>query len=208
MALDSLNNVGSSFFSCSEDLHNRFLDMTSDEACVGCQSAGLGRAILTAWLQSAWGEFSRNLVVASALDSGRSASAGVQADSNVEPETQVQRTVKEATSCIMKKHGFSAAVWHAPWFVIEVGYLLGLQNLSKLEANLGPTLTPLQITTFRNYLVHPSKKTRMKYAELQAKLGMLGVEPEDLLSQQRKPGLPVFTAWVRELQRIAHDTTQ
>ena len=116
--------------------------------------------------------------------------------------------MKAATTCAVKTRGLSSPIWHAPWFVVEVGTLVRLRNLRILEAALGPTIIPEQITAFRNYLVHPGTRTRYRYEALQAKLGMLHMEPEHLLHQQQKPGLPVFTSWVRELQRIAYDSTR
>ena len=208
MAIDHLDGVASTFQLGAEALHEEFIVMISDEACIGCQSAGFGQAILTAWLQTKWSEFTRDLVIASVMGTSWTGGNSVQAVAVVRSREDAERIVKAATACTMKSRGLSSAVWHAPWFVIEVSTHIGLTNLPKLEAALGATVIPWQITAFRNYLVHPSKKTLYKYAELQAKLGMLGIEPEDLLRQQQKPGLPVFTAWVRELQSIAYDSTR
>ena len=203
-----LDVVASTFKSASEALHEKFLAMTSDAACTKCPHAGFGEAILTAWLQTKWIEFTHDLVIASALGTRRTRGNSVPAVAGVKSRADAQRIVKAATTCAVKKYGTSTPVWHAPWFVIEVSNLIGLRNLPKLETALGPTVTPEQITVFRNYLVHPGEKTRFKYEALQAKLGMLRMEPEHLLHQQQQPGLPVFTSWVRELQRIAYDSTQ
>ena len=208
MAPNSLDMVASTFQSASEALHGKFLAMTSDAACAGCQHAGFGEAILSAWLQTRWVDFTRGLVIASALGTRRAGGNSVQAVSGVKSRDDAERIVREASTRVVKKHRFSSPVWHAPWFVIEVSNLIGLRNSPKLQAALGPTFIPEQITDFRNYLVHPGKKTRYRYEVLQAKLGMLRMEPEHLLHQQQKPGLPVFTSWVRELQRIAHDSTR
>ena len=203
-----LDVVASTFLSASETLHDNFLAMTSDTACTGCQHAGFGEAILTAWLQTRWSEFSRNLVIASALGTRRTRGNRVQPVAGVRSRADAERVVKAATACAVKRRGVRSPVWHAPWFVVEVGTLMGLRNLRKLEATLGPTLIPKQITDFRNYLVHPDAGTRYKYEALQAKFGMLRVEPQDLLHQRQSPGLSVFTSWVRELQRVAYDSTQ
>ena len=207
MAPSRLDVVASTFQSASETLHDKFLAMTLDAACTGCQHAGFGEAILTAWLQTKWIEFTRDLVIASALGTRRTRGNSVQAAAGVRSRADAKRIVKAATTCAVKRRGISSPVWHAPWFVVEIGTLIGLRNLPKLQATLGPTVIPEQITDFRNYLVHPGKNTRHKYEALQAKLGMLRVEPQDLLHQQQNPGLPVFTWWVRELQRIAYDST-
>ena len=126
----------------------------------------------------------------------------------VKTRADAERFVKAATKCVIKNRRLPLPVWHSPSFVVEVGTLIKLRNLRNIEAVLGPTLVPEQITDFRNYLVHPGKRTRYKYESLQAKLGMLRIEPEQLLHQQQRPGVPVFTSWVRELQRIANDSTR
>ena len=208
MAQNRLKEVASVFQSSSESLHDKFLAMLSDTACKGCQSAGFGHAILAAWLQTRWSEFTRDLVVASVLATSRTGEDLGKAGSGVASEDFAERIVKVATSCVVKRRGLILPVWHAPWFVIEVSAHMGLTNLQELEATLGPTVIPDQISSFRNYLVHPGTGTHHKYERLQAKLGMLGIEPEDLLRQQQKPGLPVFTAWVRQLQSIAYDSTR
>ena len=200
--------VASTFQSNSEALHDKFQAMRSDAACTGCQSAGFGEAILAAWLQTKWSDFARELVIASALGTRRMRGNSVQAVTGVKTRADAERFVRAATKCAIKKRGFSSPVWHSPSFVVEVGTLIQLRNLQKLEAVLGPSLVPGQITDFRNYLVHPGTNTRQKFEALQAKLGMFRIEPEHLLHQQQRPGLPVFTAWVRELQRIAFDSTQ
>ena len=208
MALSRLDMVASTFQLASESLHDKFLAMTSNAACTGCQHSGFGEAILAAWLQTRWIEFTRDLVVASALGTRRTSGNPVQPVAGVKSQADAERVVKAATTHAVKKHGASSPVWHAPWFVIEVSNLIGLRNLPKVQAALGPTVTPEQITNFRNYLVHPGNKTRYRYAALQEKLGFLRMEPEHLLHQQQKPGLTVFTAWVRELQRVAYDSTR
>ena len=208
MTLSRLDVVASTFQSASEALHDKFLAMTSNAACIECQHAGFGEAILAAWLQTKWSDFTRDLVIASALGTRRRRGNSVQAVAGVKSQADAERVVKAATTRALKKYGAISPVWHAPWFVIEVSNFIGLRNLPKLQAALGPTVTPEQITDFRNYLVHPGKRTRYKYESLQAKLGMLRIEPEQLLHQQQRPGVPVFTSWVRELQRIANDSTR
>ena len=203
-----LDVVASTFQSNSEALHDKFQAMRSDAACTGCQSAGFGEAILAAWLQTKWSDFARDLVIASALGTRRTRGNSVEAVTGVKNRADAERFVRAATKCATKNRGALLPVWHSPSFVVEVGTLIQLRNLQKLEAVLGPSLVPGQITDFRNYLVHPGTKTQHKYEALQAKLGMLRIEPERLLHQQQKPGLPVFTAWVRELQRIAFDSTR
>ena len=208
MAPSRLDVVASTFQTASEGLHDKFLAMTSDAACTGCQHAGFGEAILTAWLQTRWIDFTRDLIIASALGTRRTRGNSVRAVAGVKSRTDAERIVKAATTCAVKNRGLNSPIWHAPSFVVEVGTLVRLRNLRTLKDALGPTVIPEQITAFRNYLVHPGTRTRYRYEALQAKLGMLRMEPERLLHQQQKPGLPVFTSWVRELQRIAYDSTR
>ena len=208
MARSRMDVAAVAFKSGAEVLHHRFMVISADSACTGCQSAGFGQAILAAWLQTEWSNFTRNLIVASALGTRRRRGTPVKAIAGVRSPSDAEKMVKSAAACTAKKLGTSYPVWHAPSFAIEVGSLIGLQNQPKLEAVLGATLVPEQIADFRNYLVHPGDRTRKKYEGLQAKLGMVGMEPEELLHQFQGPGLTVFTSWVRELQRIADDSTR
>ena len=208
MAIGRLEAVAYTFQSASEALHEKFLTMTSDAACVGCRHAGFGEAILIAWLQMRWTDFTRSLVIASAQGTRRTRGTSVSAVPGVKSRADAERIVKTAVTSTVKKHGTTWPVWHAPWFVIQVGNLVALNNLSQLQSALGPTQTPGHMSAFRNYLVHPGTKSRHKYEQLQAKLGMLRMEPEYLLHQHQRPGLTVFTSWVRDLQRIANDATR
>ena len=208
MALSRLEAVAARFVSDSEALLCKFLEIIADANCTECQSAGYGEAILTPWLQTYWGNFNRELVVASALGTRRKTGSQFRPVSGVKSQADAERNVSKATRSAVETSGTVSAVWHAPWFAILVGSLIGLRNLAVIEASLGPTLVPRMITDFRNYLVHPADNTRQKYEALQAKLGMLNVKPENLLHQQLSPGLPVFASWVKELQGIAHDATR
>ena len=208
MARSRMDVAAADFKSEAETLHNRFLAISTDSACTGCQSAGFGEAILVAWLQAEWGRFTRSLIVASVLGTRRRRGNPVKAIAGVRSPADAEKVVKSAAAYTAKKHGTGHPVWHKPSFAIEVGSLIGLQNQPKLEVVLGATLVPWQITAFRNYLVHRDADTRKKYEVLQGKLGMHDMEPETLLHQFQKPGLTVFTSWVRELQRIADDSTR
>ena len=200
--------VASAFDSSAEALHNKFLAILADSACAGCRSAGFGEAILVARLQDEWSSFTRALIVASALGAQRRNGTPVGAIAGVTSPADAENLVRAASACAARKRGSHYPIWHATSFVIEVGDLLKLNNLPQLEITLGPSAVPRQITDFRNYLVHPSTGTRQKYEGLQSKLGMLNLEPEDLLHQSQSPGLPIFTSWVRELQQVADASTQ
>ena len=203
-----LDVVASTFKTHSEALHDKFLAMRADIACSGCKSSGFGEAILVAWLQTKWTEFTRSLVIASALGTRRTTGSSVQAVAGIKSLADANRLVKDASACVSERRGVGTPIWHVPGFVIEVSDLMGLRNLSRIEAALSPTNIPGQITDFRNYLVHPGNRTRSKYETLQAKLGMNRMEPEDLPHQQQNPGLPIFTWWVSELQSVAYDSTR
>ena len=208
MALSRLASVASTFNTCAETLHEKFVAISDEPACSGCRSAGFGEAILVAWLQTAWGNFTHRLIVASALGTQRRIGTSIRPIAGVKSQSDANKKVKTAAACTAKKYRYPYPVWHDPLFVVEVGTLLELKNLPRIENALGATLVPRQLTAFRNYLVHPGDGTRSRYEKLQAKLGMLSMDPEDLLHQFRSPGLMVFTSWVRELQRIANDSTR
>ncbi len=206
MTLSSLVAVASAFQSASEELHDRFLEMRSDEACSNCRSAAFGEAILTAWIQTEWQKFTRALVLASALGGQRQDGTPVQPLPDVATRADAERVLKCATRTTVKELGYLA--WHSPEFVLKVSTTLSLSNLPSLNSALGATLVPGQITAVRNVLVHPESKTRQRYERLQEKLGMLNVPPEHLLRQQHSPGVALFTSWVRELQSVADDSVQ
>ena len=138
----------------------------------------------------------------------RPSGANLPVTAGVKSQFDAERAVKAASSLAVKSLGVNSPVWHAPRFVLEVSNFMGLRNLPRLEAVLGSTLAPEQVADYRNYLVHPGNRTRHKYEALQAKLGMLRIEPQSLLHQQVDPGLTVFTSWVRELQRVANASTR
>lgn len=207
MTSDSLAQTAVVFYSNAEHLHDQFLTIQSDSNCIGCKSSGFGKAILTAWLQARWIDFTHDLLVMSALGVTRNPNP-VQPLPRVHSEQDAKKTVRQACRQVASVRGLQLPILHAPWFVVEVGKFLGLHNLPSIQSALGPSLIPDQITDFRNYLVHPGSRTQQKYSNLQAKLGMVRVEPEDLLDQYQSPGVPLFTAWVRELQRIAYAATQ
>ena len=206
MAPTSLVEVASAFQSASERLHDRFLEIRSDEDCANCRSAAFGEAILTAWVQTAWGEFTRELLVSSALGAERRDGTSVRPLAGVETAADAEQLVKETAKNVAGQRGLAWPVWHAPWFAVLVSTTLGLENLQAVEAALGATLVPGQITTVRNALVHPGARALQEYEVLRAKLGMLDVAPEYLPRQLKSPGVAVFTSWVRELQSVADDS--
>ena len=208
MGLSRLDLVASTFESVAEVLHNKFLTILADSACTGCRSAGFGEAILVARLQDEWSSFTRALVVASSLGARRKNGTPVGAIAGVNSPPDAEKSVRAASKTVAETRGPGYPTWHAPSFVIEVGTLLKINNLSQIELALGPSPVPRQITDFRNYFVHPGTGTRQKYEGLQAKLGMLSIEPEDLLHQFQSPGLRIFTSWVRELQQIADASSE
>lgn len=204
MVRGRLETVAAEFQLESEELRRRYLSMTSDIACIECSTARLGEAILCAWLQTKWSDFTRKLVTASAQGTRRRQGNVVPPVPRVRSREDAEGIVKTASLCIMRKRGLGSPVWHAPWFAIDVGKRIGLRNLDTLELSLGSSVVPSQITDFRNYLFHPGERTRRKYEELRQKLGFVRVEPENLLGQSMGQGEMVFTFWVNELQRIAN----
>ena len=208
MARSRLDMAASAFKLGAEALHQKFLAISVDSDCTKCQSAGYGEAILVPWLQTEWSNFIRDLIIASTLRTGRIRGLPAGTVTGVRTQTIAEKTVKGAATCMAKRRGTFYPVWHDPLFAIEVGTFLELDNLRTLEVALGSTLVPRQITAFRNYLVHPGDRTRQKYEDLQAKLGIHNTGPEQLLHQLQAPGLMVFTSWVRELQRIADNSTR
>lgn len=206
MATQSLEAVARSFEVEAERLHDSFVKMRSDTGCSNCAAAAFGEAILTAWIQTAWGEFTRHLTVASTLGGQKRDGALVAPAGTVATLQAAEEAVKEAARRVAEKQGLAFPVWHSPTFVVDIGTELGLDNLQAIQFAMGSTPAPNQITTLRNVLVQPGKRTQDKYEELQAKLGMLNIAPEYMPRQLLNPGLPLFTWWIRELQSAAYDS--
>ena len=200
--------VATTFESDSEVLLQKFLSMTSDTSCAGCSSAGWGEAILSAWLQTKWGAFTRELVIASAQGTRPKQGNAVLPAPSVKSRADAEKIVTAASRCTFKSRGWSYPVWHSTDFVIEVGTRVKLRNLGTLEVNLGSSVVPKQVTDFRNYLVHPTEYTRSRFEEMREKLGLLRAEPEELLRQQLQPFNTVFSYWVNDLRRVANASTQ
>ena len=208
MPLSRLDIVATEFQNATEILHGKFLEIMPAAAGDQCPGAGLGEATLIAWLQTRWGNFTRNLILTSALGTRRKEASSFRPMKGVKSLSDAEKLVRKATSCAIERRGLRSPAWHAPSFGIAVSSILELGNHMHIELSLGSTTVPNMVSDFRNYLVHPGDDTRRKYERLQQKLGMHYAEPEDLLHQYWRPGLPVFTWWVRELQRIAHDATR
>ena len=203
-----LDIASRTFQATAEALHDKFLVAISDPACVECPAAGFSGAVFTAWLQEEWSNFLRNLIIASALGTRRKSGASVRAIRGVSNRPNAEKIVNGAAKSVAKHRGLQQPVWHAPEFVIEVSNYVRLANFATIEATLSPTRVPQQLTVFRNYLVHPSDRNRIKYQKLQAEFGLLDIEPQDFVYRHRSRGVPVFTSWVRELQSIAHASTR
>ena len=208
MQRSRLDIASRTFQTTAEALHDKFLVATSDPACVACSAAGFSGAVFTAWLQEDWSGFLRNLVIASALGTRRKTGASVRAVPGVTNLPNAEQIINAAAKCVAKHSGLQQPVWHAPKFVIAVSNYVKLANSATITATLSPTLVPQQLTVFRNYLVHPNDKNRIRYQKLQAEFGLLDVEPQDFVYRYRSRGVPVFTSWVRELQSIAHAATR
>lgn len=207
MSRSRIELLGTKFHRETEVIHDRFRGILADSMCEGCHAAGFGEAVLTFALQVAWSDFCRDLVVVSALGTRRSRGASIGSVSGIRSMQSAEELVMKNARNTVTERRLSNFVWHATWFTIDVGAKVGLQNQSQLELHLGSALAPEQIARFRNYLAHPEASARARYDGLLAKLGMPGVEPEDLLHKELRPGVPVFTHWVRELQRVAYAST-
>ena len=206
MANSRLDLLADRFRIASESLLARFVSVQSDLDCSTCHSAGFEQALLAAWLQEQWSQFSRDFVIASTQGTRRKSNP-VKSLPGVRTLIDAEKTIKPAASDVATRHGLSIPIWHAPWFVIEVSMLVGLRNVSRIEATFGPTNIPAEVSDFRNYLVHPNTKTKVRYDALQAKYGLFDVEPAQFTSQEQSAGLSLFHGWIQGLQRVAHDVT-
>ena len=174
MTRGRLEIIGAAFKSDSETIHSSFLGVLSDESCTDCSASRYGEAILSARLQTKWSDFTRELVIGSAQGTRRTKGGSVRPVSGVKNRADADKVVKAASTCVFKSHGLSSPVWHAPWYVIEVGKRIGLRNLDTLELALGPSAVPGQVTDFRNYLFHPGERDTFKIRRSAGETGDAG----------------------------------
>ena len=196
------------FHTSTEEVHARFLDMWTNNNCTNCPSSSLADAVLTAWIQTEWAEFSRRLLSASASGFQRPDGSRVESIPTVKDSAEATKAVNNAATQVRDKRNLCSPVWHASWFVLDVATILSIRNLRRLEETVCATPIPEQMNVLRNVLIHPGDKNQYRYETLQAKLGMLGVAPELLTRQLYTPGVPLFTYWIRELQRVADGSVQ
>ena len=208
MPSSRLDIASLTFQDTAEALHDKFLVATSDPSCVNCTPAGFSGALFTAWLQTRWSDFSRRLLVVSALGTRRKTAASVKPAPGVRTESDAEKLVKDAGALEVKSRGVLQPIWHDPLFVVAVAWRVGLANLTTIESTFVATRAPKQLAVFRNYLVHPTKKTRSKYRRLQEEFGLLEVEPQDFVYRYRYRRVRVFTSWTRELQDVAYASTR
>lgn len=150
-------------------------------------------------LQQVWADFCRELVLLSALGrfqtlSGRflppAPSVGGMAD--------IQALAAKAK---MRLAG-PGANWHLPHFAVQLANSLSVANYAQISSGLGAANVS-DLTTTRNYIVHPNIFTRQAFVKTVRNLGLFGVDPYELLISPTVGGAKLFEIWVADLQMAA-----
>lgn len=160
-----------------------------------------GRAYLVVRLQHLWGEFSRELIVRSALGG-----CITRTGRNLVRPPNVG-TFADISKITGKPMAGPGAYWDHPNFAIARANDLKVANYN--EINLGLASAGLtDIRCVRNFLVHPNQSTNANFAQLTKNSGLLGVDPDTLLAQRVAGGATIFETWIADLLTAAWNAVE
>jgi hypothetical protein len=152
-----------------------------------------GRYFLLVSLISLWAEYTRELVVRSAL--GTITNGGT-----LVPPAPGIRTVNDIKG-IVQLSG-PGANWHWVTHAARKARRLGIRNYNQVTLGLGAAPVA-QVMSVRNFVVHPNETTRSEYIQTTRNLRLLGLEPDDLLARRVPGGATVFEQWIADFQLAA-----
>lgn len=200
MSVRSLRERYAHFVSRTDSLVNDFDSPTPQnrphsETCPPIHE--YGRLKLVIRLQMLWGEYCRQLVVSSAI--GDTHTLGGKALTRVGGVSSATDILNVART----ESGGRPPPWHRPTFAVRVAARLGVGNLFEIQQGLSAVSPTDDLLAVRNYLVHPTEDTKVKYVTVARKYRSLGAGPDALLSTLLPGGATLFEVWVAELQTIA-----
>ena len=150
-----------------------------------------GRAYLVIRLQHLWAEFSRELVVRSAIG-GYETRTG-----QILPRVPGVNCVRDIRSITKKPLSGPGAPWENPTFAITQARVLQVANCNEIDLGLGSVSTDLaNLKCVRNFIVHPNTRTAGQYIQLARSIGFRKLPPDRLLHQHLPGGVTVFDSWV------------
>ena len=158
-------------------------------------------AFLVVRLQHLWGEFCRELVVRSAMG-GSATRTGLRL-----PPAPGVNHVRDLPTITRQftRQPFSGprSQWEIPRFAIDQARHLQVANFNQISLGLGSITTLDDLKCVRNFIVHPSESTALRYYQATRNLGFSGLPPIQLLNQRLPGGATVFHTWVSDLETAA-----
>ncbi|MFQ5873493.1 MAG: hypothetical protein ACE5JL_06800 [Dehalococcoidia bacterium] len=162
------------------------------------------QSLLVVLLQNSWSTYSREILEVSAEAALPTLTwRQLQPSPMMSMYTGARQAVREAARIVADTMGYCDPVWHKPEFTIRVAAQLKVQNYEEIFYALSSTLTPSHVNWVRNYVVHPSDRTRAGYSKVAAAVGDPRADLGPLLRTQQVGGVTLFEKWVRELQATA-----
>ena len=156
-----------------------------------------GRLKLVIRLQLLWGEYCRELVVSSALGDTHTLSGKL-----LTRVAGVSRATDIVNVATIVSNG-RPPPWHQPGFTVRVAARLDVQNLFEIRQGLSAVSPADDLRAVRDYVVHPNRRTKVRYLTVAQRLGSHTAGPDSLLSTLLPGGATLFEAWVADLQTIA-----
>lgn len=196
----------------TDDLVSRFVaplppDLPFSQTCPPVHEDG--KSMLIIILQNDWGTFCQKLVLLSA-EGGHHTLGGrlVSRISGIPTSETVSSHVRGVAQTVAEGLGWEHPVWHSCKFTVLVADKLAVVNSEEVYFGLSPNITAGQVTSVRNYVVHPTSGTEARYLRVTNLVGMPGVSVSELLTSVQPGGSTLFEYWARDLQRTAFSSAQ
>lgn len=151
-----------------------------------------GRAHLVVRLQHLWGEFSKELVLKSAIGDGftRFGKMLVRVGTMKSPPSnqKLVDTLKSGPS----------THWEDPDYAITQAQKFSVVNYHEISLGLGSAGLH-EIKAVRNYIVHPTRNSREKFERAARNRGASGANPDIFVKQRTLGGSTLFEEWSSNL---------
>ncbi len=201
MRRDSLPLLYARYERRSRELSDRFrASLLSSFPCESIHPDG--RLYLLCRLQALWGEFSRELIVRSALGGCRTRRGVILAKA---PGVNNMADIRRALGKTMLQS--PGMYWEDPKSAVMYANALKVNNYQEISKGLASAKTE-DIKSLRNFIVHPNAWTRLRYEQVARNLRMSGMSPDRMLSQPIPGGATLFESWVHQLLIAAWNSVE
>jgi len=203
MSVRSFDSMYSRFCRRSNQISEAFLAPTPSlsQDTVNCEFVHhTGKVQLVNRLLILWGEYSRNLVIASAYGNATTIS-GLR----LVPAPGV-RTLAHIKAALGRNFGAGPGTrWEETVWATQQASQLNPVNQHQIIQGLA-TAPDQSLKLVRNYLVHPNEFTRRNYYnDLIPKYSRLGLEPHAFLTSRLQGGTTVIESWIADFQIAAYN---